>query len=93
MGFWRLRSANCGFLAVEIDESLCGFLESLNDSQSFEKQFVSKLLALGRLRHYNTMPLLGYHIERKEKLLVNKYISNCNLYDWLHATKGQHKIL
>ena len=70
-----------------------GFWKSLNDSQSFKKQFVSKLLALGRLRHYNIVPLLGYCIEGKEKLLVNKYVSNCNLYDWLHAAKGKHKIL
>ncbi|KAF3942895.1 hypothetical protein CMV_030493 [Castanea mollissima] len=35
----------------------------------------------------------GYYIEGKEKLLVYKYISNGNLYDWLHAAKGKHKIL
>ena len=68
-------------------------IKRLHDSQSSEKQFISELLALGRLRHNNIVPLLGYCIEGKEKLLVYKYISNGNLYDWLHAAKGKHKIL
>ena len=68
-------------------------IKRLHDSQSLEKQFVSELLALGRLKHNNIVPLLGYCKERKEKLLVYKYISNGNLYDWLHAAKGKDKIL
>ncbi|XP_065617785.1 probably inactive leucine-rich repeat receptor-like protein kinase At5g48380 [Quercus suber] len=68
-------------------------IKRLHDSKYFEKQYVSKLLALGRLRHNNIVPLLGYCIEGKEKLLMYKYISNGNLYDWLHAAKGRHKIL
>ena len=68
-------------------------IKRLHDSQSFEKQFISELLALGRLRHNNIVSLLGYCIEGKEKLLVYKYISNGNLYDWLHAAKCKHKIL
>ena len=68
-------------------------IKRLHDSQSFEKQFVSELLALGRLRHNNIVPLLGYCRERKETLLVYKYISNGNLCDWLHAAKHRDKIL
>ncbi|KAM3750017.1 hypothetical protein ACB098_04G005600 [Castanea mollissima] len=63
------------------------------ESPSFEKQFVSELCALGGLRHNNLVPLLGYCKERKEKLLVYKYILNGNLYDWLHAMEGNDKIL
>ncbi|XP_030940245.1 probably inactive leucine-rich repeat receptor-like protein kinase At5g48380 [Quercus lobata] len=63
------------------------------ESPSFEKQFVSELFALGRLRHNNLVPLLGYCKERKEKLLVYKYILNGNLYDWLHVMEGNDKIL
>ena len=54
-------------------------IKRLHDSQSFEKQFASELKALGRVRHKNIVPLLGYCIEGKEKLLVYKYISNGNL--------------
>ena len=68
-------------------------IKRLHDSQTFEKQFASKLKVLGRVRHKNIVPLLGYCIEGKEKLLVYKYISNGNLYDWLHAAKGRDKIL
>ena len=68
-------------------------IKRLHDSQSFERQFLSELLALGILKHNNIVPLLGYCRERKEKLLVYKYISNGNLYDWLHAAKRRTKIL
>ena len=54
-------------------------IKRLHDSQTFEKQFASELKALGRVRHKNIVPLLGYCIEGKEKLLVYKYISNGNL--------------
>ena len=68
-------------------------VKRLHDCQSFEKQFISELLALGRLRHNNIVPLLGFCRERKEKLLVYQYISNGNLYDWLQARDGNDKIL
>ena len=68
-------------------------VKRLYDCQSFEKQFISELLALGRLRHNKIVPLLGFYRERKEKLLVYQYISNGNLYDWLQAREGNDKIL
>ncbi|GMY32966.1 probably inactive leucine-rich repeat receptor-like protein kinase At5g48380 [Fagus crenata] len=68
-------------------------IKRVHDSQSFETQFVSELLALGRLKHNNIVPLLGYCKERKEKLLVYKYISNGNLCDWIHAARGRNKRL
>uniref|UniRef100_A0A2N9I9W7 Integrase catalytic domain-containing protein n=1 Tax=Fagus sylvatica TaxID=28930 RepID=A0A2N9I9W7_FAGSY len=68
-------------------------VKRLHSCQSFEKEFISELLALGRLRHNNLVPILGFCRERKEKLLVYKYISNGNLYDWLHAGYSRDKIL
>ncbi|XP_050258188.1 probably inactive leucine-rich repeat receptor-like protein kinase At5g48380 [Quercus robur] len=68
-------------------------VKRLHDCQSFEKQFISELLALCRLRHNNIVTLLGFYRERKEKLLVYQYISNGNLYDWLQAREGNDKIL
>uniref|UniRef100_A0A7N2MU77 Protein kinase domain-containing protein n=1 Tax=Quercus lobata TaxID=97700 RepID=A0A7N2MU77_QUELO len=62
-------------------------------SESFEKQFKSELSALARLRHDNIISLLGYSGERNEMLLVYQYISNGNLYDWLHTGKDKDKIL
>ncbi|XP_050257706.1 probable inactive receptor kinase At1g27190 [Quercus robur] len=68
-------------------------VKRLYGCQLFEKQFISKLLALGTLKHNNLVPILGFYRERKEKLLVYKYISNSNLYDWLHARESMDKIL
>uniref|UniRef100_A0A7N2MUM5 Protein kinase domain-containing protein n=1 Tax=Quercus lobata TaxID=97700 RepID=A0A7N2MUM5_QUELO len=68
-------------------------VKRLHGCQSFEKNFICELLALDRLRHNNIIPLLGFCRERTEKLLVYQYISNGNLYDWLHAKEGNDKIL
>ncbi|KAM3750030.1 hypothetical protein ACB098_04G006900 [Castanea mollissima] len=68
-------------------------VKRLHGCQSFEKNFICELLALGRLRHNNIIPLLGFCRKKTEKLLVYQYISNSNLYDWLHAKQGNDKIL
>ena len=68
-------------------------VKRLHGCQSLDKQFICELLALGRWRHNNIVPLLGYCKERKEKLLVYQYISNGNLYDWLYAKEGNNRIL
>ena len=49
-------------------------VKRLHSYLSFEKEFISELLALGRLRHNNLVSILGFCRERKEKLLVYKYI-------------------
>ncbi|KAH7529412.1 hypothetical protein FEM48_Zijuj05G0181400 [Ziziphus jujuba var. spinosa] len=64
-----------------------------DDSEKFESQFISELLALSRLRNENLIPLLGFCIEKNEKFLVYKYMSNGNLYDWLHPAEGDNKVL
>ncbi|RVW70192.1 leucine-rich repeat receptor-like protein kinase [Vitis vinifera] len=63
------------------------------DSQQFEKQFIYEILILGRLTHPNLVPLLGFCIERNEKLLVYEHMGNGNLYQWLHPNKAKAKIL
>ena len=68
-------------------------VKRLHGCQSLDKQFICELLALGRWRHNNIVPLLGFYKERKEKLLVYQYISNGNLYDWLYAKEGNNRIL
>ena len=68
-------------------------VKRLYGCQLFEKQFISKLLALATLKHNNLVPILGFYRERKEKLLVYKYISNSNLYYWLCARESMDKIL
>ncbi|KAK9942607.1 hypothetical protein M0R45_008261 [Rubus argutus] len=50
-----------------------------HNSEQSEKQFISELLHLSRLKHENLVPLLGFCIRNNEKLLVYKYMSNGNL--------------
>ncbi|XP_021614126.1 probably inactive leucine-rich repeat receptor-like protein kinase At5g48380 isoform X2 [Manihot esculenta] len=71
----------------------CLAVKRLHNSQQFEQQFMSELKTLGRFRHDNLVPLLGFSIELKERLLVYKYISNGNLFDWLHSAEDKRKIL
>jgi serine/threonine protein kinase len=65
----------------------------MHDFRHFEEHMVSELKTLDRLRHNNLLPLLGFCIESKERLLVYKYLSNGNLFDWLHSVEAQKKIL
>ncbi|KAJ9187213.1 hypothetical protein P3X46_002698 [Hevea brasiliensis] len=71
----------------------CLAVKRLHDSQQFEEQFISELKTLARFRHDNLIPILGFAIELKERLLVYKYVSNGNLFDWLHSAEDKKKIL
>lgn len=57
---------------------LCG------SQQHLEKRFICEVKSTGRLRHNNLVPLLGFCIEGRERILVYKYMPSGNLYDWLH---------
>ncbi|KAF5936312.1 hypothetical protein HYC85_027441 [Camellia sinensis] len=63
------------------------FYNSSQCSKS-EEHFVSEIMTLGRLRHCNLVPLIGFCYETNDILLVYKYMSNGNLYDWLHPPEG-----
>ncbi|CAN0876455.1 Probably inactive leucine-rich repeat receptor-like protein kinase At5g48380 [Linum grandiflorum] len=57
--------------------------------QQFKHQFISEVMTLGRCRHKNLLPLLGFCAEKNEKLLVYKYMSNGSLHDWIHHTASK----
>ncbi|XP_034889441.1 probably inactive leucine-rich repeat receptor-like protein kinase At5g48380 isoform X2 [Populus alba] len=63
------------------------------DSQQFEEQIVSELKTLGTLKHKNLLPLFGFCVESNTRLLVYKYMSNGNLFDWIHSAKHRRKTL
>ncbi|KAK9146169.1 hypothetical protein Sjap_006072 [Stephania japonica] len=68
-------------------------IKRLQDCQQSEKQFVSEMSTLGSVRHRNLVPLLGFCVTKRERLLVYKYMPNGNLYDRLHVAEGETKIL
>ncbi|XP_073261595.1 probably inactive leucine-rich repeat receptor-like protein kinase At5g48380 isoform X2 [Populus alba] len=63
------------------------------DSQQFEEQIVSELKTLGTIKHKNLLPLFGFCVESNTRLLVYKYMSNGNLFDWIHSAKHRRKTL
>ncbi|XP_073007019.1 probably inactive leucine-rich repeat receptor-like protein kinase At5g48380 [Typha latifolia] len=67
-------------------------IKRLYDSQHSESQFTSEMATLGTVRHRNLVPLLGYCIAKKERLLVYNYMPMGTLYDNLHLTDADKKI-
>ncbi|XP_061336411.1 uncharacterized protein LOC133283555 [Gastrolobium bilobum] len=65
----------------------------LSDSQLFNRQFLSEIMIQGKYRHRNIMPLLGFCMERNEKILVYQYMSNGRLSKWLHPVGSEVMIL
>ncbi|WCJ21844.1 BAK1-interacting receptor-like kinase 1 [Euphorbia peplus] len=60
-------------------------------SQNSEEQFITELKILGKLRHDNIIPLIGFCKESRKRLLVYNYASNGNLSDWLHSGDNKKK--
>jgi interleukin-1 receptor-associated kinase 1 len=46
-------------------------------------------MIMGNYRHKNIVPLLGFYIEEKERLLAYTYMSNGRLSKWLHPLKNE----
>ncbi|XP_021763312.1 probable inactive receptor kinase At1g27190 [Chenopodium quinoa] len=60
-------------------------IKRLNTCKLSEKLFKTEMNRLGKLRHPNLVPLLGYCLVEDEKLLVYKYMSNGTLHSVLHG--------
>ncbi|GKV50880.1 hypothetical protein SLEP1_g57560 [Rubroshorea leprosula] len=68
-------------------------VKRLHDTRLFDQHFITELKTLGRLRHENLVPLLGFCTHSKEKLLVYKHMSKGSLYDWLHPEEGEARFM
>ncbi|KAL6640985.1 hypothetical protein ACP70R_019166 [Stipagrostis hirtigluma subsp. patula] len=55
-----------------------------HDARQGMRQFVAEVASIGRLRHRNVVPLLGYCRRRGELLLVYDYMPNGSLDKWLY---------
>lgn len=64
-------------------------VKRLQDSQRLEKEFVSEMNTLGNVKHGNLVPLMGFCMAKKERLVVYKFMENGTLYDQLHGTEPE----
>ncbi|XP_058751212.1 L-type lectin-domain containing receptor kinase IV.1-like [Vicia villosa] len=55
-----------------------------HESRQGMREFVAEIVSIGRLRHRNLVPLLGYCRRKGELLLVYDYMSNGSLDHYLH---------
>ncbi|XP_059626302.1 probably inactive leucine-rich repeat receptor-like protein kinase At5g48380 [Cornus florida] len=66
-------------------------VKRLQNSQHSEKEFMSEMGTLGNVKHRNLVPLLGFCMAKKERLLIYKHMSNGTLYDKLHIVNDGGK--
>ncbi|VVB15424.1 unnamed protein product [Arabis nemorensis] len=59
-------------------------IKRLQDSLRSEKELESEMNTLGSVKHRNLVPLLGYCVAKKERLLIYEHMPNGYLYDNLH---------
>ncbi|XP_023755472.1 probably inactive leucine-rich repeat receptor-like protein kinase At5g48380 [Lactuca sativa] len=69
---------------AEFEDGSLLMIKRLQDTQHSEKEFASEMSTLGKVKHRNLVPLLGFCVAKKERLLVYKYMANGNLHDKLH---------
>ncbi|KAG2632583.1 hypothetical protein PVAP13_2NG113000 [Panicum virgatum] len=60
-----------------------------HESRQGMKEFVAEVVSIGRLRHRNLVPLLGYCRRQGELLLVYDYMSNGSLNKYLYCEDGK----
>ncbi|KAI5428315.1 probably inactive leucine-rich repeat receptor-like protein kinase At5g48380 [Lathyrus oleraceus] len=64
-------------------------VKRLLESQHSEQEFTAEMATLGTVRHRNLVPLLGFCLAKKERLLVYKNMPSGTLYDQLHPETGE----
>ncbi|XP_028797676.1 probably inactive leucine-rich repeat receptor-like protein kinase At5g48380 [Neltuma alba] len=68
-------------------------VKRLYDSQLYKREFLLETMIPGKHRHHNIVPLLGFCMDKKERLLVYEYMSNGKLQDWLQSDGSQSMVL
>ncbi|KAL2659193.1 hypothetical protein AAZV13_03G071900 [Glycine max] len=71
-----------------LDDGTTLMVKRLQESQYTEKQFMSEMGTLGTVKHRNLVPLLGFCMAKRERLLVYKNMPNGSLHDQLHPADG-----
>lgn len=66
-----------------LDDGTSLMVKRLQESQHSEKEFLSEMSTLGSVEHRNLVPILGFCVAKKERLLVYKYMPHGTLHDQL----------
>lgn len=80
----------CIYRAV-FEDGTSLMVKRLQESQRTEKEFLSEMATLGSVKHANLVPLLGFCMAKKERILVYKDMPNGTLHDQLHPDDGDVK--
>uniref|UniRef100_A0A0E0Q1Z5 non-specific serine/threonine protein kinase n=2 Tax=Oryza TaxID=4527 RepID=A0A0E0Q1Z5_ORYRU len=76
------------FLA-ELEDGARLAVKKLNgDMCLVEREFQAEVEALSATRHENLVPLLGFCIRGRLRLLLYPYMANGSLHDWLHERRA-----
>lgn len=81
------------FYKAVLDDGTSLMVKRLQNTQHSEKEFMSEMATLGNVKHRNLVPLLGFCIAKKERLLVYKDMPNGTLHDRLHSVSEGEKTL
>ncbi|KAL3367420.1 hypothetical protein AABB24_011916 [Solanum stoloniferum] len=81
------------FYKAVLDDGTSLMVKRLQNTQHSEKEFTSEMATLGNVKHCNLVPLLGFCMAKKERLLVYKDMSNGTLHDRLHLVSEGEKTL
>ncbi|CAN4101147.1 unnamed protein product [Withania somnifera] len=81
------------FYKAVLDDGTSLMVKRLQNTQHSEKEFMSEMATLGNVKHRNLVPLLGFCIAKKERLLVYKDMPNGTLHDRLHLVSEGEKTL
>ncbi|KAF3434940.1 hypothetical protein FNV43_RR22027 [Rhamnella rubrinervis] len=74
-----------------LDDGTSLMVKRLQESQHSEKEFLSEMATLGSVKHRNLVPLLGFCVAKRERLLVYKNMPNGFLHDRLHLVDDDGK--
>ncbi|KAK9944504.1 hypothetical protein M0R45_010068 [Rubus argutus] len=66
-----------------LDDGTSLMVKRLQESQHSEKEFLSEMSTLGSVEHHNLVPILGFCVAKKERLLVYKHMPHGTLHDQL----------
>lgn len=81
------------FYKAVLDDGTSLMVKRLQNTQHSEKEFTSEMATLGNVKHRNLVPLLGFCMAKKERLLVYKDMPNGTLHDRLHSLSEGEKPL